>query len=334
MNLFNKNNVEKKMRNFKSIIGIIVICIFLVSCSSSSDEFVSSSNPNDDIVLVDIKSNSDFIGDWIQINSENGRFHMASIDDDTMTIYVYFEEDESTELYWTGTFDTNIDIKDSVQIESKNHKYITDYFTNTSHVESKNFLFEDGCINYEATFLGAKENVVLARCDSKDLETIKLTGNRTTKFDHEKNAKIEFANTEFEIPSYFDSKEETSTDDFIEYFPSDNSAYASFTAAHLILEEKITNNEILDYAMYGVETADEAHSIIDTEEINVDGVHGVVVRYSMGNGLASEAWFLVNNGTEFVCCGVTFDYGDKSTNDYLEDFKDIIKNIKFFGNKI
>ena len=37
--------------------------------------------------------------------------YYAEIDEDTITVFSYFDEDESTELYWTGTINSNIDIK-------------------------------------------------------------------------------------------------------------------------------------------------------------------------------------------------------------------------------
>lgn len=117
-------------------------------------ESSTEENLNNDIEFVKIKDKKDIKGTWIQKNSEDDRVHIAEIDEDTITIYVYFDSDESTEVYWSGSFDNNINIKKESIIKSKNYRYITDYFANASHTDIKEFKYNDSMISYNASFLG------------------------------------------------------------------------------------------------------------------------------------------------------------------------------------
>lgn len=143
------------MKRILAVVFSAILSISLVACGSTpaSSEVVASSAtstpapttaPTPEVV-------PDLTGVWKQIDAGDS-YQKAIITDDT--IEITWEEENSSSLYWAGSFDPPTTAAEPYVWESQNDHTLTDSALLASEDESKTFTYEDGCISYEVSALG------------------------------------------------------------------------------------------------------------------------------------------------------------------------------------
>jgi len=115
----------------------------------------------------------DLTGGWKQTNSDSETsYQIAMIADDTIEIY-WKGDDETTSLFWAGTYQPpTSDTKEYIW-ESESDKGRTETALLASTSDTKTFTYQDGVISYPVTFLGITKTVELKRTDEVDIQVQK-----------------------------------------------------------------------------------------------------------------------------------------------------------------
>ena len=108
----------------------------------------------------------DLTGEWKQVNSnDDGSYQVATIGESTIEIYWYTESDETTALYWAGTFVAPETAEKTYSWDSENDTARTDTALFASADETKTFTYSKGQISYDATAFGMTQTIKLEKVD-------------------------------------------------------------------------------------------------------------------------------------------------------------------------
>jgi hypothetical protein len=105
----------------------------------------------------------DLTGEWEQSNHGEGGAQVATIVNDTITIYWAPNENEPKSLYWAGTVEVPEDAGGSFTWDSVADKSKTENALLASPADSKPFTYKDGIISYEVSALGVTWTVELTQ---------------------------------------------------------------------------------------------------------------------------------------------------------------------------
>ena len=111
----------------------------------------------------------DLTGEWTQ-DSDADYYHIATIDEDSMRIYWYVQEDQSRQPYWIGTFTPPTDGKEPYTWESVNDLELAEHYVRALRDETKTFTYEDGKITYSLMIGRFRTFVSLRRVEDVEAE--------------------------------------------------------------------------------------------------------------------------------------------------------------------
>lgn len=136
----------------KIIVAIIsvILCFGLVACGGDGGE-QAETEPAQPL---------DLTGDWEQTNKNSETDYMeATISGETITINWVFEEDDTTALYWAGTYVAPTEPKEEYSWTSENDTSQTDTALMASTSATKEFTYQNGVLSFEASALGVTTTV-------------------------------------------------------------------------------------------------------------------------------------------------------------------------------
>ena len=149
------------MKRILSIILPVLLCVGLVACGGGGSSSTPTSTPTQSIVEPD-----DLRGYWEQQKNAGQTFyHVAIINDTTITIYWYDESDESAMLYWAGSFIAPTEAG-AYSWNSVNDKEQTNMALLASGDDTKIFSYESYTISYSVSFMGETGTVSLVRSNN------------------------------------------------------------------------------------------------------------------------------------------------------------------------
>lgn len=119
----------------------IVMCLTLVGCGS--------------------KTPDNLVGEWEGVTESDT--HVATITEDS--IEVYWENDGTKALYWSGTFANPKTVEQPYIFESANNKEKTENALLASRDEVKKFTYENGELSYEVSALGMTRTTKLKKVE-------------------------------------------------------------------------------------------------------------------------------------------------------------------------
>ncbi len=112
-------------------------------------------------------------GGWKQRNSDSDtNYHVAMIADGTIEVY-WRAEDNSTSLYWAGTYTAPTTGGNEYSWDSANDKSRTEAALLASSDDTKTFTYKDGIISYSVSALGVTKTFELERSDEVNIEVQK-----------------------------------------------------------------------------------------------------------------------------------------------------------------
>lgn len=143
------------MKRILAVAFSVILSISLVACGSTpeSSEVVESSTTSTPAPTTEPTPETvpDLTGVWKQTDADDS-YQKAIITSDT--IEITWETENSSSLYWAGSFDPPTTAEEPYVWESKNNHALTDPALLASEDESKIFTYEDGYISYEVSALG------------------------------------------------------------------------------------------------------------------------------------------------------------------------------------
>lgn len=149
------------MKRILSLLLCGTMLFALVSCGggdSSSGETPSSASGS----VSELEEPLDLTGEWVQTNSNSeDSIHGAYITGNTIEVYWIMED--STALYWAGTFTAPEGSPETYSWTSENDTDRTSTALLASGDETKEFTYADGVISYEAAAMGVTMTVELER---------------------------------------------------------------------------------------------------------------------------------------------------------------------------
>lgn len=160
----NRKNAINFERGTKMKKGLTLLCAMLVAvvlsgCGSGGIESETISLDSSQISTEMV----DLTGTWRQIDSDSDdTFHIAAIDEDSISVYWFTVSDNTTALYWAGTFVAPAD-GGAYSWESENYHDITDYALLASGDDTKKFSYDNGKLSYEVSMMGVSTTVVLKK---------------------------------------------------------------------------------------------------------------------------------------------------------------------------
>lgn len=143
-----------------------VFCLLVFSLLFSFTSCGSSTSSDKSSEKSEQPKKFDLAGDWKQSNSGSDEsYQIATIQDNTIEIFWYSEDDETKALYWSGTYAAPEDATEPYIWNSENDKEKTDGALMASGDDTKTFTYEDGEISYEVSALGITQTVRLQKAN-------------------------------------------------------------------------------------------------------------------------------------------------------------------------
>lgn len=309
---------------------------------------------------IDIKSVDDFNGLWKDTNSKYEERYEALIDNDSITLYKYSNDDPT--IYWIGTFNTSDFMSGAKTIESKNFSFVSDLIENAAKSEFKEFTYEDGKIKFISQYNDGYREIVLERYNMnvERLRVVKYPGNRKSYYDENTNKTLNIGGYQISYPSYFDHKEEETQENMIDKWmvPEDyETSYRMINNNHLVFSPSSTKAHaelfIAEYVKADINDIDEydknirENSYVYMDPMNVEvakdkieGKNYDMIRYVFSNryddpesgrtiySMVFETYMLMKETNASFIVSVTYSYDDTSDYDYLADYAMILKGIK------
>lgn len=309
---------------------------------------------------IDIKSVDDFNGLWKDTNIKYEERYEALIDNDSITLYKYYNDDPT--IYWIGTFDTSDFLGGVKTVQSKNFSFVSNLIENAAKSEFKEFTYEDGKIRFISQYNDGYSEIILERCamNVERLRVVKYPGNRKSYYDENTNKTLNIGGYQISYPSYFDHKEEESQENMIDKWmvPEDyESIYRMINNNHLVYSPSSTDAYaelfIGEYVNANIESIEELDSNIENysnvylNEMNkviakeiLPGENYDMIRYVFSNryddvdsgrtiyGMIFETYMLMKETNSSFIISVLYDYDDVSDYDYLADYAKMLKGIK------
>lgn len=309
---------------------------------------------------IDIKSVDDFNGLWKDTNSKYEERYEALIDNDSITLYKYYNDDPT--IYWIGTFDTSDFLGGVKTVQSKNFSFVSNLLENTAKSEFKEFTYEDGKIKFISQYNDGYMEIVLERYNMnvERLRVVKYSGNRKSYYDENTNYTVNIGGYQISYPSYFDHKEEETQENMIDKWmvPEDyESIYRMINNNHLVYSPSSTDahaelfiaeyvnaniNDIYEYDE-NIRENSFVHMNPMNEEIatmKLEGDKDDRITYIFSNryddpesgrtiyGMICETYVLMKETNTSFIISVSYDYDDVSDYDYLADYAKMLKGIK------
>lgn len=309
---------------------------------------------------IDIKSIDDFSGLWKDTNSKHEERYEALIDNDSITLYKYSNDDPT--IYWIGTFDTSDFLNGVKTVQSKNFSFVSNLVENAAKSEFKEFTYEDGKIKFISQYNDDYREIVLERYNMnvERLRVVKYPGNRKSYYDENTNKTLNIGGYQISYPSYFDHKEEETKENVIEKWmlPEDyETIYKMINNNHLVFSPSSTYAhaelyiaEYVNANIYDINEFDEnikKYSYVHLNPLNksiakdmIEGDNYDTIRYVFSNryddlesgrtiyGMIVETYMLMKEKNSSFIISVSYDYDDVSDYDYLADYAKMLKGIK------
>ncbi len=243
--------------------GILMITL-LAGCGSTTE------TTKEEAKVPDLK------GAYKQTNSNSeDSYQVAAIDDDTITIYWFTASDQTTALYWTGTYEAPTEAG-KYSWDSKNYHDLTDYALLASGDDSKTINYDNGEISYEVSMMGVTTTVTLKKSEDVKVSTQKPTaktetGNEAGITEGNADASTGISSSTYDEPtSAGESAEEVSKQLEITAKPTQDGQVAVF----------ITNNSqtIIDELEVKINYLDSNNMVIDQD---TDGHDMVLPGYTV-----------------------------------------------------
>ena len=135
------------MKRIFAIIMVMVLALSLVACGGSKQ-----------------KDPPDLTGQWKQTNSNSSdSYQTATISGNTIEVYWYTASDQTSALYWAGTFEAPTTADEPYTWDSVNDKEKTDYAMLASGDDTKTFTYKGGKISYSVSAMGVTTTVELEK---------------------------------------------------------------------------------------------------------------------------------------------------------------------------
>ncbi len=126
------------------------------------------------------KQAQDLKGSWKQVNSNSDdAYQIAAIDDDSISVYWYTEEDDMSALYWAGTFKVPTS-GGKKTVESSNYHDLTDYALLATEDDTKTFTFENNKMSFVVSVAGVENTIVMEKDDSLNVEVKKGSASQSS----------------------------------------------------------------------------------------------------------------------------------------------------------
>lgn len=146
------------MKRLLTIVLTLALTLTLAACGGNS---------NAPTVL-------DLTGGWKQTNSNSDTsYQIAMIADGTIEVY-WKSDDDTTSLYWAGTYIAPTSETNEYSWDSANDKSRTDSALLASGSDTKTFTHKDGIISYSVTAMGVTKTVELERSDDVNIQVQKV----------------------------------------------------------------------------------------------------------------------------------------------------------------
>ena len=309
---------------------------------------------------IDIKSIDDFNGLWKDAKSKYEERYEALIDNDSITLYKYYNDDPT--IYWIGTFDVSDFLSGVKTVQSKNFSFVSNLIENAAKSEFKEFTYEDGKIKFISQYNDGYSEITLERCamNVERLRVVKYPGNRKSYYDENTNYTVNIGGYQISYPSYFDHKEEETQENMIDKWmvPEDyESIYRMINNNHLVYSPSDTNAHaelfIAEYVKANINDIDEfdqdirSYSLVYQNPMNeviaqemIEGDNYDTIRYVYSNryddpesgrtiyGMIFETYMLMKETNTSFIISVTYSYDDTSDYDYLEDYAKMLKGLR------
>lgn len=165
------------MKKLLSLLLAAFMVFSLVACSSS-DTTEEPEEPSgqeetpeapDDTAEEEVPEETeepeipDLTGEWEQSNKNSDTdYQIATITNDTIEVYWVFEGDDTTALYWAGTFVPPTS-DGEYSWDSENDTEQTSSALLASGDETKTFTYSDSVISYDVTAMGVTTTVELEK---------------------------------------------------------------------------------------------------------------------------------------------------------------------------
>ncbi len=353
------------------VLGFVVFCAaYAVGVINMTDDMFTEARYNIIVMKltnfiknekrINIKNNNDLYGLWKDTNSKYEERYEALIDNDSITLYKYFNDDST--IYWIGTFDVSDFLNGVKTVQSKNFSFVSNLIENAAKSEFKEFTYEDGKIKFISQYNDEYREIVLERYNMnvERLRVVKYPGNRKSYYDENTNKTLNIGGYQISYPSYFDHKEEETQENMIDKWmvPEDyESNYRMITNNHLVYSPSSTDAHaelfIAEYVKADINDIDEydenirensfVHMNPMNEEIatmKLEGDKDDRITYIFSNryddpdsgrtiyGMICETYMLMKETNSSFSISVSYDYDDVSDYDYLADYAKMLKGIK------
>lgn len=139
------------MKKIIVVIMTVILCFGLAACGGGDGGEQAETEPAQPL---------DLTGDWEQTNKNSETDYMeATISGETITINWVFEEDDTTALYWAGTYVAPTEPTEEYSWTSENDASQTDTALMASTSATKEFTYQNGVLSFEASALGVTTTV-------------------------------------------------------------------------------------------------------------------------------------------------------------------------------
>jgi len=142
---------------------IVVLAVFtLAGCSTPADGNSSTGTAADKPATVQEKPKpADLTGDWVQENAGDS-FQSATVTADTITVNWVSTEDDTTAIYWVGTYQAPTDAGNFTWTSARDEE-ATNSALLASTDPTKDFAYADGKISYKVTAMGVTKTISLVK---------------------------------------------------------------------------------------------------------------------------------------------------------------------------
>jgi hypothetical protein len=158
------------MKQLLAIMLTLALVLALVACSSDATAPQESDGNN---TSASVPTVLDLTGGWKQVNSNSDEsYQIAMIADGTIEIY-WSGDDDTTALYWAGTYIVPSSETNDYSWNSVNDKSRTAMALLASGDDTKTFTHKDGVISYSVSAMGVTTTVELKRSDDVNIQVQK-----------------------------------------------------------------------------------------------------------------------------------------------------------------
>lgn len=155
------------MKRLLTIALALALTLTIAACGGNSNAPSGNDESNTPTVL-------DLTGGWKQTNSNSDTsYQIAMIADGAIEVY-WKSDDDTTSLYWAGTYIAPTSETNEYSWDSVNDKSRTDTALLASGDDAKTFTHKDGVISYSVSAMGVTTTVELERSDDVNIQVQKV----------------------------------------------------------------------------------------------------------------------------------------------------------------